>query len=148
MFKKVVIATDNSEFSQVLAREAIKKISHWGGEVVALFVIDTRRSFLGELYHSNYEDYEASIKEEGKEIISSLKRLARLSGVKIKGRIKKGIPGEIIVKEAEKEKADLVVLSAHSSETTANKEYRGQTTRYVSRKAPCSVLVMRPPPEE
>lgn len=148
MFKKVLIATDNSEFSQTLAREAVKKTSLWGGEVVALFVVDTRRSFLGELYHSNYEDFEAAIREEGREIIASLRRLARLLGVKIKGRVKKGIPGKVIVQEAAKENADLIVLSAHSRIANADKEYRGKTTKYVSRNAPCSVLVMRPPQEE
>ncbi len=148
MFKKVLIATDSSEFSQILAREAVKKTSLWGGEVVALFVVDTRRSFLKDLYHSNYEDFEAALKEEGREIIGSLRRLARLLGVKIKGKIKKGVPGKIIVEEAAKENADLIILSAHSKATNSNKKYRGSTTKYVSRNAPCSVLVMRPPQEE
>jgi nucleotide-binding universal stress UspA family protein len=148
MFKKVLIATDSSELSQTMAREAVKKASLWGGEVVALFVVDTRRSFLGELYHSNYEKFEAAMKEEGREIIGSLRRLARLLGVRIKGRVKKGVPGKVIVEEAARENADLIVLGAHSQAANSEKEFRGETTRYVSRNAPCSVLVIRPLQEE
>lgn len=148
MFKKVLIATDCSEFSQTQAREAVKKISLWGGEIVALFVVDTSRSFLGDLYHSNYEDFEAAVREGGREVIASLRRLARLLGVKMKGKIRKGEPGKVIVEEAVKENADLIILSAHSRASEPDKEYRGATAKYVSRNAPCSVLVMRPPQEE
>jgi nucleotide-binding universal stress UspA family protein len=144
MYRKVLIATDNTEFSQMLAREAVKKASLWGAEVIILFVVDTRVSFLGELYHSHYEDFEASLKEEGREIINSFKRLAKLYGVGMKGRIKKGVPGRVIVEQAAKEKADLIVLSAHGRTTSPRKEHLRETTKYVSRNAHCSVLVMRP----
>lgn len=144
MYKKVLIATDASEFSQMLAREALKYASLWRSEVVGVFVVDARTKFVGNLYHSHYEDYEAHIKEEGTEVINCLKRLARLYGVSIKGRVRKGVPGKVIVELARREKADLIVLGAHSEVTSPKKEYRGETTRYVSRKAPCSVLIMRP----
>jgi nucleotide-binding universal stress UspA family protein len=148
MYKKVLITTDTSEFSQMLARDALKHASLWGSEVIGLFVVDARTKFVGNLYHSHYEDYEARMKEEGREIVNCLKRLARLYGVKIKGRVRRGIPGKVIVALGKKEKADLIVLGAHSEATSPEKEYRGDTTRYVSRNAHCSVLIMRSGSEE
>jgi len=148
MYKKVLIATDTSEFSQMLARDALKQASLWGSEVIGLFVVDSRMKVVGNLYHSHYADYEARIKEEGGEIINCLKRLARLYGVKIKSIVKRGIPGKVIVELAKKENADLIVLGAHSEVMSPGKEYRGETTKYVSRNAHCSVLIMRPGSEE
>lgn len=142
MYRRVLIATDNTEFSQVLAREAVKEVSIWGAEVVVLFVVDARVSFLGELYHSRYEDFEAMLKEEGREVINSFKRLARLYGISLRGRIRKGVPGRVIVEQAAKEKADLIVLSAPSKAAPRKKYLREM--KYVSRNAHCSVLVMRP----
>lgn len=148
MYKNVLIATDASEFSQMQAREALKQASLWGAEVISLFVVDTRTKFVGHLYHSHYEDYEARIREEGVEVINCLKRLARLYGISIKGRVRKGVPGKVIVEVAKREDVDLIVLGAHSDITSPKKEYRGETTKHVSRNAQCSVLIMRPGSEE
>jgi nucleotide-binding universal stress UspA family protein len=138
MYKKVLIAADNSQQSHKLAKEAVKKASIWGSEVIGLFVVDMRYAF-----YKSEEDFKALFKREGAKAVKFFRDLGRLFEVTVKPVVRKGIPGEEIVALARGEKADLIILGPYSKLSMSKKNLMGQTAEYAAEHAPCSVLILR-----
>lgn len=139
MYKKVLIATDNSEHGKKVGGEAFKKASQLGAEVVALFVVDMRYAF-----YKSPDEFKELCKREGMKAVKFFRRLSRLFEVNTRPMVRKGIPGEVIVKLAKEEKVDLIILGPYSKLSLSEKNFMGQTAEYAAENAPCSVLILRP----
>ncbi len=137
MYRRVLIAADNSGHSRKMAREAFKKASQWGSEVIALFVVDMRYAF-----YKSEKEFTELFKREGGKAVKFFRHLGDLFDVKVKPLVRKGIPAEVIINVAEKEKVDLIILGPYSK-LSKGKNTMGQTAEYAADKAPCSVLILR-----
>ncbi len=139
MYRKVLIVTDNSAHGQKVCGEAFKKASQLGAEVIALFVVDMRYAF-----YKSQEEFRDLFRREGAKAVKLFRRLSRLFEVKVRPLVRKGVPGEVIVNLARKEKVDLIILGPDSKPPLGRKNFMGQTAEYAAEHAPCSVLILRP----
>lgn len=137
MYRRVLIAADNSGHSRKMAQEAFKKASQWGAEVIALFVVDMRYAF-----YKSKDEFKTVFKQEGGKAVKFFRQLGELFDVKVKPLVRRGIPGEIILDLARKENVDLIILGPYSK-LSKEKNNMGQTAEFAAEKAPCSVLILR-----
>ena len=137
MYRRVLIAADNSGHSRKMAREAFKKASQWGSEVVALFVVDMRYAFC-----KSRDDFREIFRREGGKAVNFFRQFGDLFDVKVKPLVRRGIPGEVIVDVAKKERVDLIILGPYSK-LSRDKDTMGQTAEFAAEKAHCSVLILR-----
>jgi nucleotide-binding universal stress UspA family protein len=64
------------------------------------------------------------------------------AGLHAEGRVMQGDPREVLIEEAKKERADLIVVGSHGR-TGLEKLVMGSVASHVVTHAPCSVLVVR-----
>ncbi len=149
--KKVLVAIDGSDSSIKALDIGGKLAEKFGSE---LYLVHIAR--LGDFYDPillgpEFTEVLESLKREGKDITDLLKEkgnkilkagIAHLgSGVPVaKEIVKLGNPAEEIIKTAEEEGVDIIVLGPHSKRKSL---IMGSVAREVVELSPCSVLVAR-----
>ena len=118
MISKILVPTDGSRTAQKAARYGVglaKQLKAW---VIVLSVID-QRSFIGQTVPAAQtamhviEPIEDYLREAAEGYAGEITELCEQSGVQSNTVISPGHPVEEIVKEAEKSKADLIVIGSH-----------------------------------
>jgi universal stress protein A len=84
------------------------------------------------------------VKTASEQQMARLKELYASSGVEIAVQVKEGVPFVEIIRTAEREKADLIVMGSHGR-TGVRHLLIGSVAERVVRKASCPVLVLKPP---
>ena len=141
--KKIILATDFSDISNDACSHALLQAQTNGAELKALHVFDLNawsipvHDYL--VADAIIENLEKS-KQKGK---NTLKELAESFDQKVETIFKEGDPGHEIIRVAEEEKADLIVLGTHGY-TGWKKFTLGSVAELVVRHAPCAVLTIRP----
>ncbi len=123
--KRILIATDGSEYSQKAARKAISIAKRCGSELMAISVAEK-------------EDELAQTEETLKEI----KRLAENEGLTVETISVKGTPYDAITTTAQVKEADLIVVGTHGR-TGLKKVLMGSVAERVIALAHCTVLVAK-----
>jgi len=148
LYKKLLLPTDGSEYSEKAGEHAIWIADKSFAEIIVLNVIDTY--YLGKLPPLDLRNVlEENLWEEGKNAVKKfLEQLEKdqcdgfCKNVKLTTEIKKGKPAEEILKIIDKENIDLVVIGA-SGKHAITKFLEGSVTERVVRSAKCSVLVVK-----
>ena len=83
------------------------------------------------------------LKEAAQKQMARLCEIYRDAGVELEGRVIEGVPFVEIIRETEREKADLIVMGSHGR-TGVRHLLMGSVAEKVSRKAACPVLVIKP----
>ena len=118
MISRILAPTDGSRAAQKAARYAVDLAKQLKASVIVLSVID-KRSFIGqtvpaaETARHVIEPIEDYLREAAEGYAGEIKKLCDKNGVQPKTVITAGHPVEEIVKEAEKSKADLIVMGSH-----------------------------------
>jgi nucleotide-binding universal stress UspA family protein len=118
MISKILVPTDGSKAAQKAARYAVDLAKQVKASVIVLSVID-HRSFIGQTVPAGRtarhvtEPVEDYLREAAEGYAGEIKKLCEKSGIQSKTVITTGHPVEEIVKEAEKLKADLIVMGSH-----------------------------------
>jgi len=141
MYKKILLPTDGSGNAEKAASQGIELASALGSEVIALYVIDSS-SFVSLPETFMWENVRELFEEEGKKALDSVKKTAKKHNVSVKAFIKEGSPAKEIVKTAESEKVDLIVMGT-AGRTGLDKFFLGSISEKVLRAASCPVLVMK-----
>lgn len=139
--KRILAPTDLSEFSLAGVRYALDLARTVGAEVTVYHVVSTdelmHQDLGGSLSHI-LERYEGALKKFIDEQCADLLPL-----VEVRSKVEIGAPDDNIVREAEKDAFDMVVLSTHGR-TGLSHILVGSVTERVVRHAPCPVLSIRP----
>jgi nucleotide-binding universal stress UspA family protein len=142
-FRKILVATDGSEGSLKAARTAISMAAQNRGELLAAHVVDDEivKEFCRTI---NKEEREArkTLSANASKYIAEIERLAAQSSVPVRGIIEHGTPHEEILKLAEKEAVDLVVMGK-TGRRGARRVFAGSVTRRVIDLANIPVLVVK-----
>lgn len=114
MFKKILIATDGSEYAVRAAEVALELAKENGVRVLVLSVIDT--GVLGDLGGESEKERERVLRDmrlaaEGN--VEYVLRLGAEAGVGITGHVLTGRPNIEMVNLANTEAVDLIVLGRH-----------------------------------
>ena len=118
MISKILVPTDGSKVARKAVKYAIELAKQSGAAITLLSVID--RSFMisqsippeSSPIHlmEPIEDY---LRQAAESYTGEIESLCRQNSIKSKTIIKSGHPVDEIVKEAEKLKADLIVMGSH-----------------------------------
>jgi len=144
MIKKILLPTDFSEGSKNALPYAMELAKQYNASLYLIHVIyDLSQASGLHVPHVNldqlYLEIEAAAKKE-------LERfgLEELRGLNVHREIIRGVPYEEIIKFAEKNQIDLIVIGTHGRKGL-EKVFFGSTAEQVVRRAPCAVLTVRLP---
>jgi nucleotide-binding universal stress UspA family protein len=141
MFKKILIATDGSEFSLKAARLAVRLASSLGAELVAI-----TEETLSEAYlcpPNPVIEIEQAFERESYQFLSEIAEIAKASNVPCRTkRVRHSSPFEAILATAAAESCDLIVMGSHGR-SGLGALLLGSVTQKVLAHATIPVLVSR-----
>lgn len=147
MFKKILVPTDFSEYSQDALIYAASLAKTFGATIECIHVIDlTFLSANGPSgVYSSATDIEGTMKSlraRSQKELDFFVRKEHVQGIDVKGHLREGIAADEIVKLADEIHADLVVIPTHGR-SGLDKLVFGSTCERVIRTASIPVLVLK-----
>jgi nucleotide-binding universal stress UspA family protein len=118
MFKKILIATDGSKPSMKAAKAGVDLASLTGGKVTALYVADKGRILDNidedgvDLAKDVRDGTRLGLQKEGHLAVQSVEELAKAQGVGFEAKVVVGYPAEAIIKNAEENNIDAIVIAS------------------------------------
>ncbi|MGD0952209.1 MAG: universal stress protein [Methanotrichaceae archaeon] len=150
MFERILIATDGSKFSEKAAKVGIELAKLSGGKVIIVYVADISKYVssaglippFGGVSPDAINDVVASIRETGEKATLQVNELARASGVISERQIVEGNPPSEILRIAEDEKIDTIVMGS-IGKTGLEKFLIGSVAEKVVHNSKLPVLIVR-----
>jgi len=137
--KKILIATDGSEYTKEAVTYGLWIAKQCEAEVTALYVIDQTPLVSYPMDSSSVSVY-SLLEKEGKRAVEEVKTEGEAEGVRVTPMILEGSPTRKIVEIAAD--YDLIVLGT-LGRSAFSKLFMGSVAERVTRYAPCPVLVVR-----
>ena len=137
--RKILIATDGSEYTKEAVSTGLHLAKILGADVTALYVID-QTSFVSFPIDSSIVSVYSLLENEGKRAVDEVRKEGEGQGVKVTPVVVEGSPTRKIVEMAVD--FDLVVIGT-LGRSALSKLFMGSVAERVTRYAPCPVLVMR-----
>jgi nucleotide-binding universal stress UspA family protein len=138
-YKLILNPTDGSEVSELATRHAIYLAKLTGAELMILHVVETTFAwYTGSLYQQVVDQ----LRDFGNKVIERAVEMAEQEGAKARSMIVDGHSGTAIVRVAEREKTDVIVMGA-LGRSMVEEALVGSISRHVVRQAPCPVLVVK-----
>lgn len=141
LYKNIVIATDGSENSGKAISCGIKIAKLSGATVYAIHVVDTP-SAVSEIWTAGKDLIHEMMIRDGKKILSETRKIIEDSGVEVKDVLLNGHPGEEIIRFAENNNMDLIVMGTLGA-TGLEKFLMGSVAEKVVRFSKIPVMVVR-----
>ncbi len=156
MISRILVPTDGSKTARKAAKYAIELAKLSGATVIILNVID-RAGFISpavpgfvspslpRVTHPEHlmEPLEDYLKEVAKADMNDIAKICEQNGVQSRSVIRLGHPVEAIVKEAEKSKADLIVIGSHGRSALKAALLGSVTFGVIHKDSKIPVLVVR-----
>ena len=144
-YRRILVAVDGSAASNNGLREAIRLASAEGARLCILHVVNDYvvMASLGGV--APPRDLGPLLRESGERILARAKALAakhRLNPIVVLREVLSGPAAESIVREAKKQRADLIVLGTHGRRGL-RRLVLGSDAEQVVRSAPVPVLLVR-----
>jgi nucleotide-binding universal stress UspA family protein len=136
---KILVAVDSSSESLIAAREAAARPWPPGTTAHVITVVEP-------LYGWSMPDLEDALQESAKQTVEDAAEYFKQAGLTTTTEVLSGDPKSTIVQEAAEERADLIVVGAHSTRGVLQ-FLLGGVARAVARLAPCSVEIVRRSPD-
>ena len=148
MYHKILLPTDGSKYAEKAAKHAIWIAGDSNAELIALNVVDTS-SLVGLPAEDLTIRVSEILKEEGHKSLDSISKLIEeleqkeefKTGVKLIKESKEGPPADVILKTAEDENIDLIVMGT-SGKHGLDRFLLGSVTEKVVRSAKIPVLAV------
>jgi nucleotide-binding universal stress UspA family protein len=141
---KVLLAVDDSEFSQAAVQTVIQQIRPKDAEVRVLHVVQpvalVPYSYIGQIGDVQAAEQEAV--EHGEKIVSHAEQMLMKAGFKAGSLVKKGDPRTVIVDYAAHWNADVIFVGSHGRKGL-DRLLIGSVSEAVLRHAHCSVQIVR-----
>ena len=142
MFRKILVPLDTHSLDERPAQLAFGMARESGGEVVLLHVVDDSFPNPDILsFQLPWADYYAHLRDQA---LVELEKLRQQTGTGVAGEacVVHGRPADRIVKFAEQEQCDLIVMATNATRGLQH-ALLGSVTDKVIRLASCPVLVVR-----
>lgn len=142
-FKTIVYATDFSESSDYAFGYALSLARKFGSRLVLVHVINEPVDLRGfYVPHISFEKLEEEIQEGAKKMMEKFCRTHLVDYGNYETFILPGIPYDEVIKKAQEENADLIVMGTHGR-TGLDHVLFGSTAEKVVRKSPVPVMTIR-----
>ena len=142
---KILLAIDDSKFSQAAVQRVVALPGSTSIEVKVLNVLEPPSLLLGREMTSNDPEFEAvwkALQEQAKALVTKASEVLRKSGFNVTPHLEEGDPKSKIIDVAEEWHADLIVLGSHGRKGL-NRFLMGSVSDAVVRHAHCSVEIVR-----
>jgi nucleotide-binding universal stress UspA family protein len=142
---KILLAIDDSKFSEAVMHALIAQAPPKGSEVRVLHVIEPLPAVYGGSEWGYVMDWQAVTREQHKQAEALMARAAqtlRAAGFQITTAIEEGAPKAVILDAAAKWPADLIMVGSHGRRAL-DRFLLGSVSEAVARHAPCSVQIVR-----
>jgi nucleotide-binding universal stress UspA family protein len=142
---KILLAIDDSKFSQAAVQSVIARAWSPGTEAKVLHVVEPPSLLLGREmtgFDPEFETVWKALREQAKALITKATDALRQSGLNVTPALEEGDPKSKIIDVASDWKADLIVLGSHGRKGL-NRFLMGSVSEAVVRHAPCSVEIVR-----
>jgi|SRR6478735_9017256 nucleotide-binding universal stress UspA family protein len=143
-YKRILVAVDGSSASGKGLREALRLAKSQGARLAILNVINEFPAF-ASLEGPVPVDLVPMLRRGGKKILARAEAAARKAGVRptmVAREIVGGPAADVIVREAKKQRADLIVLGTHGRRGV-RRLVLGSDAEQVVRMSPVPVLLVR-----
>jgi len=143
---RILVPTDLSEQSDRAIRVALDIAKLYDSEVLVFHAVIDPTQYCTVDYCPSEELMEQFVAESmeaaHRAIRNQLMKFRSIGDISIRTVIRTGVPHEMILKEADDEKIDLVVLTA-GGETVLGKHFMGNVANHLLRGAKCQVLLVQ-----
>lgn len=109
LYRRILIATDGSEYTKKAVDYGIDLANNTGAELHAIYVIDTR-AYDSIPLSAPLEYAYSLLRQEGDKAIKYVADRAEAEGLEVEGIITEGHPADEIIKYAENNSIDLIVM--------------------------------------
>ena len=139
---KILLAIDESEFSQVAIQEVETRFASEGATVRVLHVVGTFVPPAAALLDAggSLEGVREDVASRYRALVENTAERLKRRGLTAEGVVKDGNPGKVIIEEAKEWGADVVVVGSHWH-GRLERLLLGSVAQYVVDHAPCSVEV-------
>lgn len=145
--KTILCAVDFSEHSATVADYANLLAKNMHARVVALYVAPALSQYVGfNVPPDSIENFVGEIASGAKKTMKAFLE-ERLPGIDVKGEVTTGDPSEEILRVAEYEHADIIIMATHGR-TGIDRFLFGSVAEKVVKSAPVPVLTVRRNDEE
>ena len=152
-FKKIMIATDGSTCSMLAADKAIELALLSKGTVYAVYVVSTTyinpmdRDFfsstgMNPYYDSMYEAMFEAMRKSGQQAVDNVKGTGEMKGIKVETVLLEGNPSEELIRYAEEEQMDVVIMGTIGKKGL-DRMLLGSVTGNLVRHSKVPVMVIR-----
>ncbi|EGW39688.1 universal stress protein [Desulfosporosinus sp. OT] len=140
MLKKILVATDASEYSRRALKTALEFAHEFNAQVELLFVMPGPVVYDSSVYA--YRVSSEQIEQQGEFVLKATLEGIDISDVTLIKKKLQGKPASIILKEVENEHIDLVVMGSHGYGAIAG-SLLGSVSQHVLHRAKCPVLIVK-----
>jgi len=144
MFSKILVAVDGSPFAERALRSAVDLAKKYSARLVVVHVV-LRRFYAVTPSEAGVLATTVFAKEmeaEGREILRKVEEYLKGESVGYECKLLEGVPADEIVKAAEAEKVDLIVLGSRGL-TEVRAFLLGSVSDKISHHAKCPILIMK-----
>ena len=143
LYRLIVVPTDGSKTAKEAATHAVNLALKFDGKIIAVHIIDSRcETTFEELGTTQSQVFRLQQRKMGEGYVQEILDIARKAGIQAQSIVRVGIPTDEIVKVAEENNADLIVMGTRGL-TGTKRALLGSTADQVIRWAPCPVLVVK-----
>ena len=139
MVYQKILVTSAGEYLDQMVKEVMEHIADWNTEVIGLYVVETSTPILTS--RKIKEMMKKELTEKGKKILLDMEEKFKGPNIKFKPLLKEGKPADEIVKIAEEEGVDLLIMGTGKS--MVDKYLLGSVSEKVVHTSPCTVLLIR-----
>jgi nucleotide-binding universal stress UspA family protein len=143
---RILLAFDDSKCSAAAAQTVRTQFKPEGTEVLLLHVVEafpvSLAKQLGSRESPDFVAARVAQREQVKTLLARPEKELRLCGFKVAAVIKEGEARRVILDQAEKWKADLIVVGSHGRKGM-DRFLLGSVSEAVARHARCSVQIVR-----
>lgn len=112
LYDHILVPTDGSSETRQAVEHAIDLAKDHEATVHALYVLNTA-SYASVSVDASWEGVSDMLREEGEAAVEAVAELARAEGVAVETSLYSGSPSREIVRYAEEEECDLIVMGTH-----------------------------------
>ncbi|OPY26518.1 MAG: Universal stress protein [Methanocella sp. PtaU1.Bin125] len=139
VYSKILVPTDGSSYALLAGRHAAYLAKITGASVVVLNVMETDMAFHAGIH---YAEEVAQMEKAGLKATAGIRELCTAAGVESKELVVKGSPVATILKVADEERVDLIVMGTVGM-SAVERVLLGSVSGKVSHHARCPVLLVR-----
>ena len=142
MIKKILLPTDGSEHAEKTIQYAVSLAKATGAAIVAIYAFNPPLSLRNQRGVAMMEEFRVSLEAEAKDIIGEVAERLSKEGLNVTARAVEGALAEAILRAAEDEKPDVIVMGSRGSGSLPGLTLGGVAEKVV-RYSPVTVTVVK-----